>query len=148
MKLQAHYNRITIISTFFILLIAAAGYYFLLRFVLISQLDESLRVEEAEIHDYIKKYDQLPPATVYKDQRISSFQTREPGKRIFTTLAISDTSGNEDELSRQLLFPVSIGGKNYMVEVTKSEEATPNLVWNIMLSTTGLIFLLAVILIF
>ena len=75
MKLQAQYNRITIISTFFTLLIAAAGYYFMLRYVLINQLDESLKVEEAELYDYVKKYDKLPAPTVYKDQRISFEQT-------------------------------------------------------------------------
>lgn len=148
MKLQARYNRITIITTIFILLIAAGSYYFLVRYVLISQLDEALKVEEAELHDYIKKYDKLPAPTVYKDQRISYKQVKKPAKRSFKSLEIFYDDENTKELSRQLLFPVAIQGENYMVSVTKSEESTQDLVWIILFSTIGLVALLSVILFF
>jgi len=55
MKLQAQYNKISIASTILVLLIAGAGYYFLLQYVLKEQLDETLRVEEVEIQDFIQK---------------------------------------------------------------------------------------------
>jgi signal transduction histidine kinase len=148
MKLQTQYNKITILSTFFILLIAAIGYYFLLRYVLISQLDVALKVEEAEIYDYVKKYDKLPAPTVYKDQRISFKQTNEPGKRQFESLEIFEEEVNEKELVRQLLFPVKIGDLNYTVSVVKSEESTEDLVWIILFSTIALIVLLTGILFF
>jgi len=148
MKLQAQYNRITIISTLFILLIAAASYYFLLRYVLITQLDEALKVEEAELYDYVNKYNKLPQPTVYKDQRISFELTSEPGKRSFKSLQIFYKEENQNELSRQLLFPVNVSGQNYMVSVTKSEESTQYLVWIILFSTIGLIALLTIILFF
>lgn len=148
MKLQAQYNRITIISTLFILLIAAAGYYFLVRYVLTSQLDEALKVEEVEIYDYIKKYDSLPAPTVYKDQRISFEPTNLPGRRSFRSLEAFNSEENENESSRQLLFPVKINSKNYIVSVTKSAETTEDLVWIILFSTVALIVLLTVILFF
>ncbi len=148
MKLQAQYNRITIISTLFILLIAAASYYFLLRYVLISQVDESLKVEEAEMYDYVSKHDKLPAPTVYKDQRISYTGVTTPGKRSFTSLELYNENEKETELSRQLLFPVRISDQNYMVSVTKSVESTEDLVWIILFSTIGLIVLLTVILFF
>lgn len=148
MKLQVQYNRVTIISTFFILLIAAASYYFLLRYVLISQLDESLKVEEAELHDYIKKHDSLPAPTVYKDQRISFEKTTIPAKRGFKSLSIFYPTENSTELSRQLLFPVALHQQNYRVSVTKSEESTQELVWIILFSTIGLLILLTAILFF
>src|SRR5690242_16561788 len=112
MKLQAQYNRITIISTLFILLLAAAGYYFLLRYVLTSQLDEALKVEEVEIYDYIAKHNSLPAPTVYKDQRISFEATSQPGRRSFRTLETFNQEDNENESSRQLLFPVKIGNQD------------------------------------
>ncbi len=148
MKLHAKYNRVTIISTLLILLIAAAGYYFLLRYVLIRQLDEALKVEEAEIYDYIKEYDKLPAPTVYKDQRISFELTSKPGQRSFRSLEAFNPDENEKESSRQLLFPVKINGQNYIVSVIKSAEATEYLVWIILLSTVALIVLLTAILFF
>jgi signal transduction histidine kinase len=148
MKLQVQYNRIIIISTIFILLTAAAGYYFILRYVLISQLDESLKVEEAEIYDYIKKYNALPAPTVYKDQRISFEPSNETGQRSFRSLEAFNPDENEKESSRQLLFPVTINSQNYIVSVIKSAEATEYLVWIILFSTVALIVLLTAILFF
>jgi len=148
MKLQAQYNRITIVSTLFILLIAAAGYYFLLRYVLTSQLDEALKVEEAEINDYIKKHESLPAPTVYKDQRISFEPTAGAGRRSFKNLGTFNPDDNKDESSRQLLFPVKVNGADYMVSVTKSLETTEDLVWIILFSTIALIVLLTAILFF
>lgn len=148
MKLQAQYNRITIFSTFLILLIAAAGYYFLLRYVLTSQLDEALKVEEAEIYDYVKKHDALPAPTVYKDQRISFEQSSKRGQRTFRSLKAFNPDENEKESSRQLLFPVIINNQNYIVSVIKSAEATEYLVWIILFSTVALIVLLTAILFF
>jgi signal transduction histidine kinase len=148
LKLQAQYNRITIISTLSILLIAAAGYYFLLRYVLINQLDEDLKIEEAEIYDYVKKHDSLPAPTVYKDQRISFKLTNQPGKRSFSSLEAFNPIEKEEESSRQLFFPVTINGQHYLVCVTKSAEATEYLLWIILLSTVALVVLLIVILFF
>ena len=148
MKLQSQYNRVTIISTLFILLIAAAGYYFLLRYVLISQLDEALKVEEAEIHDHIQQQDSLPASTVYKDQRISFEAATVPIKRSFHSREIVDTIKNEKESARQLVFPVVIRGRYYTASVMISEEATQDLVWIILFSTIALIALLMSILFF
>jgi signal transduction histidine kinase len=148
MKLQVQYNRITIASTLFILLIAAAGYYFLLRYVLTSQLDDTLKVEEAEIYDYIKKNDALPAPTVYKDQRISFEPATKKQERIFHNLEIFDTADNETEAGRQLLVPVELHGKYYTASVTNSAEATEDLVWIILFSTIALIVLLTAILFF
>ncbi len=148
MKLQAQYNRITIISTLFILLIAAIGYYFLLRYVLTNQLDEALKVEEVEIYDYIKKHDTLPAPTVYKDQRTNFEPATKKIERVFKRLEISDDGSNETESSRQLLFPVELHGKFYAASVTISEEETQDLVWIILFSTIALIVLLTAILFF
>ncbi len=148
MKLQSQYNRIAVISTLFILLIAAFGYYFLLRYVLINQLDEALKVEEVEIEDYIKKFNKLPEATVYKDQRIAFETTKHLKHRSFKSIQAFHPGENEMESSRQLLFTVEVNGQKYMASVTKSEEATENLVWIILFTTVTLIVLLTIILFF
>ena len=45
MKLIAKYNRINIIATIAVLLVASICYYFIVRYVLIHQLDNTLKVE-------------------------------------------------------------------------------------------------------
>lgn len=148
MKLQTQYNRITVISILFILLVAAIGYYFMLRYVLINQLDEALKVEEVEIQDYIKKHNRLPDATVYKDQRIDFQKTDHLEHRSFHSLSAFHPGENEMESSRQLLFTVDVNGQKYMASVTKSEEATEDLILIILFLTIALIVILTVILFF
>lgn len=142
MKLQGQYTRVTVISTLFILLIAAGGYYLLLRAILINELDDALKVEEVEIYDHIKKNNSLPDPTVFKDQRISFEQTGHSVGRSFRSFSFFDKSTDEKEFVRQLVFPVTIANLNYAVSVTKSEEATEDLLWIILLLTVGLIILL------
>jgi len=148
MNLLARYNRITVISTLFILLLAAVGYYFLLHYVLINQLDEALKVEEVEIQDHIKRFNKLPEATVYKDQRIAFQETDQSVTRSFTSLQVFEPDENELEPSRRLVFPVEVNGKKYIASVTKSGEGTEQLVLIILFTTLTLIALLMVILFF
>lgn len=146
MKLQARYNRTTIATTLLVLLTAAIGYYFLIHYVLIKQLDEDLKIEEVEIHDHISKFDMLPEATDYKDQRISFVKTDLTSQRHFHSLRVYIPEENEMEPSRQLQFTVTAGGQRYLASVTKSEEETENVVWIIMVVTIALMILLTTLL--
>jgi len=146
MKLQAKYNRITIFTTLLILLLAAIGTYFVLRYVLIKQLDEDLKVEEVEILDHINRFNELPPASVYKDQRISFSVSGKLEKRRFHSLELFDSTDKKKKSIRQLLFPVFVKGQPYVVSVSKSEEATQDLVWIILGLTVTLIAVLTIML--
>ena len=148
MKLQAQYNKISIASTIIVLLIAGAGYYFLLQYVLKEQLDETLRVEQVEIQDFIQTKHSLPPATTYKDQRIEFKRTDKALPQSFRTLMLYDPDEKENELSRQLDFTVEVNGQNYIASVTKSQEATEEIIGVILLITLGLIILLSMLLFF
>ncbi len=148
MKLQAQYNRISIVSTVLVLLISGAGYYFLLQYVLKEQLDETLRVEEVEILDFIHTKHILPPATTYKDQRIEFKKTDTVLPQTFRTLTLYNADQKEKELSRQLNFTVEVNGQYYIASVTKSQEATDEIIGVILLITLGLIILLAMLLFF
>ena len=103
MKLQAQYNKISIASSIFVLLIAGAGYYFLLNYVLKDQLDETLRVEQAEIRDFIQNNHSLPPATTYKDQRIEFKRSDRAIPQNFRTLTLYNAEENEKEVFMPLL---------------------------------------------
>ena len=148
MKLQAQYNRISFISSIIVLLIAAVGYYFLLHYVLTEQLDETLRVEQVEIQDFVRTNHSLPPATTYKDQKIEFKEAEKDFPQHFATLTLYDPDDKENELSRQLVFPVQVNGQYYAATVTKSQEATEEMIGLILLITLGLIILLSVLLFF
>jgi len=148
MRLQAQYNKISIASSVLVLLIAGAGYYFLLNYVLKDQLDETLRVEQAEIRDFIKTNHALPPATTYKDQRIEFKGSDKFFPQRLRTLTLYNAEEKESELSRQLVFTVEANGQYYVASVTKSQEDTEKIIAVILLITLGLIILLSMLLFF
>ncbi|MEO8405676.1 MAG: HAMP domain-containing sensor histidine kinase [Chitinophagaceae bacterium] len=148
MKLQTQYSRATIISSIVVLLIAGIGYYFLLHYVLTQQLDETLHVEEVEIIDYIQKNQSLPEATTFQDQRTSFRKVSNPIVRHFTTLMLVDSTDGDNELSRQLTFPIAIKGDYYAASVSKSQEETEDLIVLVLLVTLALLLLLGILLFF
>lgn len=148
MNLKSQYNKISIASTIFVLLIAGAGYYFLLQYVLKDQLDKTLRVEQIEIQDFINSRHALPPATTYKDQRIEFRKSDKAIPQSFRTLILYNPDEKENELSRQLNFTVEVNGQNYIASVTKSQEETEEIIGAILLITLGLIILLSLLLFF
>lgn len=148
MKLQVQYNKVSIASSIIVLLIAGAGYYFLLNYVLKDQLDETLKVEQVEIQDFIQTHHSLPPATTYKDQRIEFKKTDKLFPQKFRTLMLYNAEEKENELSRQLLFPVKVNEEYYTALVTKSQEDTEKIIGVILLITLGLIILLGFLLFF
>src|SRR5258706_12770736 len=101
MKLQTQYNRISVVSSVIVLLVAGIGYYFLLHYVLTTQLDEALRVEQVEIQDFVRENHSLPPATTYKDQKIEFEKAEKDFRQRFRTLTLYDAEDKENELSRQ-----------------------------------------------
>src|SRR5882762_3059252 len=137
MKLLTAYNRVNIVATVLVLLAGSICYYFIVRYTLIRQLDNSLKVEEAEILDYIHSNNRLPGATNYKDQHISFTAGNEPVKRKFRNIGLHDQAEHEYDRYRQLIFPVQVNGQHYAASVLKSEEETEHLVWLIVLLTIG-----------
>ena len=53
MKLFTRYNRINLLTTIVIFLLSAAAFYFAIRYILINQVDNDLRIEEREIETYV-----------------------------------------------------------------------------------------------
>jgi signal transduction histidine kinase len=111
-------------------------------------LDETLRVEQVEIQDFIQTKHSLPPATTYKDQRIEFKKTDKTLPSNFRTLMLYDSDEKENELSRQLDFTVEVNGQYYIASVTKSQGATEEIIGVILLITLGLIILLSMLLFF
>jgi signal transduction histidine kinase len=147
MKLLARYNRVNIIATVIVLLLSGLCYYFAIRYVLISQLDDDLKVEEQEIIDHVKANNTLPNPSSYKDQKVVYLQNDgTPVKRAFSSPASFSPEEKEEITNRQVVFPIQVAGKNYTVIISKSEEATEDLIQLILLLTLALVVLLLLVL--
>lgn len=145
MKLFARYSRANILAAMLILLVSSISYYFIIRSILIQQIDKDLKVEEQEIHEYIKENRSLPVASSYKGQVIR-FEIVQPGtfKRSITTHMSLETK-DDDEPVRELTFPVTVNGALYKAIVIKSQVETEELVKVIVWVTVAIFLLLLLI---
>ena len=125
MKLLTKYSRINLLSSVVIFLLASFAFYILLRFVLIDQVDEDLKIEEHEIEMYVEKFNRLPEPMPVKDQVIYYLPVSKHTKeRTFANITPDEPNGNKKERSRQLKFFIAVKGQWYQVSVEKSLEET------------------------
>jgi len=145
MKLFTRYARVNFLATILVLIVGSFCYFFIIRFVLIRQLDDALKIEEAEILDYVAQKGKLPEPTNYKDQMIVFGPAEKGLKRQFRS-TYQDPEGNRGhEPFRQLEFPIEAGGVRFSVTVSKSQVETEDLLWLIVAITVGVIILLLLI---
>jgi signal transduction histidine kinase len=141
MKLFTQYSRVNIVASILALLVGSIGYYFTMRYVLIHQLDDTIKVEEAEILSNIRTRGQLPPPSDYHDQQISY----EPATAAVLRHYLNTTRivhHHHEEPYRELVFSALAAGRLYTVTIGVSEEATEDLLAMIMAITAGMILLL------
>ncbi|MDQ6761408.1 MAG: HAMP domain-containing histidine kinase [Bacteroidota bacterium] len=148
MKLLSKYNRINIPIIIGVLLLSGFVYYYMLHVLLLHQLNHDLEIEEQEIREFVKNNDSLPHASIYKDQQIS-FDTllNKVPPRKFTTEEFFSPGEKENELYRQLTFPITVKNRVYQAIVKKSQEETEYLIKTIVRITLLIIILLLVVLI-
>ncbi len=147
MKLLARYNRVNVLATVIVLLMSGLSYYFIIRYVLLNQLDEDLKVEEQEIIDYVSTNKSLPNPSNYKDQVVSFLQNDgQQVKRKFSSSTLFSKEENENITNRQIVFPMQVTGKNYTVTISKSEEETEDLIQLILLLTLAMVMVLLAVL--
>ena len=142
MRLFTRYNRVNIIASILAVLLGSIAYYFIVRYVLVEQLDDALRIEEAEILHFVKTRDRLPEPTNYRDQQIGFAPATAPVSRKFVHTTGPDRHGDLDRPYRQLQFSVKAGGQLYTASVSMSEEETEDLLELIMIITAGMILVL------
>lgn len=143
MKLFTRYNRINLLSTVIIFLLASVAYFFLLRFILIDEVDDNLKIEQNEIQSYVSKYHRLPEAIQVKDQQIYYTEVKTSlAKGEFSTVKQHNPENNEADYFRRLFFTVHVDGKVYQAAVVKSLEGTDELIRSIILITVSTILLI------
>lgn len=146
MKLLNKYNRANIFTAIIILLASSTAYYFIVRTILLQQLDRDLKVEEQEIYEYIKEKNTLPTASQYKGQ-VTKFAVAKNRviKRQLKTSANLNPESKEEEPVRILAFPVRVHGVLYEATVIKSQVEAEDLLELIVLVTGAIILLMLVV---
>lgn len=170
MRLFTKYSRVSIMASVMALLLGSVGYFFAVRFVLVHELDDAIRIEEEEILDNVAHHGRLPKPANYRDQQIAYVPAQQPVQRRFINtnwaflasqltyaIKVSDTSEPEagrrprgrharkrdpDDPCRALIFPVKVGDQYYTAYVSKSEEETEDLLVVIMYLTGGMILMM------
>jgi signal transduction histidine kinase len=144
MKLFAKYNRVTVVSTVIIFLLGCVAFSLLITYVVISQVDEDLKIEKDEIVTYVNKYDHLPAVVEVHDQYTNYFQILKQeitGYEIFTHEGY-DTVEQNKELQRTIEFNINTTDKWYKVTVSKSLGETNELIQTIIAITIILVLLI------
>ncbi|MBS1738592.1 MAG: hypothetical protein JSS98_18580 [Bacteroidetes bacterium] len=150
MKLISKYNRFTLPVIIFILLISGLLFYYILHYILLRQVDKDLRIEQSEIVHFVKENNSLPETADYKDQKIDFIPTNQVQyKENFTTTYNKDVQSDgesEDESLRRLQFLVKVDGKNYLAQVSKSQQETDDIITLISLLTLSIIAIFLIVL--
>src|SRR3954453_6774790 len=60
LEIISKYNRINIAVTICVFLLGSIFFFFVLRYILLNQLDETLMSERQEITNYVAAHNQLP----------------------------------------------------------------------------------------
>jgi len=141
MKLFTRYNRINLLTTIVIFLLSAAAFYFAIRYILINQVDNDLRIEEREIETYVNEHGVLPEPIPIKEQKIGyALSDQEFKKKRFTT---EHLAGEKDSF-RVLQFGITAKGNTYIATVSKSLKSTDDLTRSILLISLATILLILV----
>jgi len=139
MKLFTKYSRINLLTTIIIFLLSATAFYFVIRYILINQVDNDLKIEEREIETYAKEHGTLPEPIPVKDQKISyALSDHDFKTRRFTT----DHVEGEKDSFRILQFGITVKGNIYVATVAKSLEGTDALTRSILLISLATILLI------
>lgn len=123
MKLFARYFRVNLLATLVISILASIAFYFLLWFVMLSQVDQDLHIEQKEIETYVARYDRLPEPIDVKDQKISFEETRSLRDHpVFSTIRIPAHEHMEE--FRQISFTLPVDNRKFEFKVSKSLRGT------------------------
>ena len=146
MKLFTKYNRINLLAIIVIFLLSVVAFYFAIRFILIDQVDDDLKIEQREIEGYVREHNTLPESISVKDQKISYVlsDTRLP-KRKFETIAGNKIEAREKDPYRVLQFGVIANGNIYTATVAKSLESTDDLTYSILWISSATILLILIV---
>ncbi len=134
MKLFDKYNRVNLTSTIITFVVGSIAFYFVLDYVLTSQLDRGLLVEQSEIVDFVKEHKEVPEPLTTKHQWTEYILINKPiALPKATTTEAFNKLENEIQHVRQLVFTIAAGGRLYRVIINQSKTETEDLLQMIIL---------------
>lgn len=141
MKLFNRYTRINTLATILIFLLASVAYYFLLRYVIIGQLDDDLTIEQHEIEGYVARFGKLPDPIEVKDQIIQYVRLQQSSlaRPVFSTVP---STQDQQESMRRLQFELRLGDRWYLFTVGKDLERSRAMIQVVILITLGTILVI------
>jgi hypothetical protein len=105
MRLFTKYNRINLLTTIIIFVLSATAFYFVIRYILLNQVDNDLMIEEGEIETYALEHKELPEPIPVKGQKISyTLSDKDFKKRQFATDHVAGEKGSY----RVLRFKITV----------------------------------------
>ncbi|MEO6490692.1 MAG: HAMP domain-containing sensor histidine kinase [Ferruginibacter sp.] len=146
MKLLSKYFRSNITGTIVVVLLTSICYYFVIRYILIEQLDNALVEEEQEVMEYVKQHNSLPLPSSYKDQEVDFKTGSQHSVRRFITTDLYGQDTHELIATRQLISPINLNGQTIDVFIKRSEQETEELIQLIALITLVAVVLLLLVL--
>jgi len=126
LKVFTRYNRINITATILIFLAGSCTFYFLLRYIFIHQLDETLHAEQQEVNEYVTVHHQLPEILNSKEQHIAFSPATALMPKAKHYSEVNDYGYNR-QWYRETRFTIDVNGKYYLAIVSKPLEETEDL---------------------
>lgn len=150
MKLFTRYNQINLSFMVAVFLLSSISYYFLLRFVLVHELDEELAEKKTRIEHFVKLNGTLPSFTELDDFIIThSITGSTPVKKSIKPVTMLDPEEGHMRDYRQLTYRQVVGDQNYLMHISLAVEGRKMLlrvIVGITISTLLLIILISIIL--
>ncbi|MET4080394.1 signal transduction histidine kinase [Pedobacter sp. UYP30] len=140
MKLSKKYNQVNLLVSLAVLLITGIVYYVVISLILRNKLDADLLIEEQEIFQYAKKFQELPLSSNYIDEEINyhKISSIEKRQRIFSDTDIFNVKEDETEPARKLTTFLAIKDQGYQVSIIRSKVESEDLLHIILLITLGI----------
>ena len=145
MKLLSRYNRINITVTIIVFLLGSVFFFFVLQYILQSQLDETLLSEKQEITNYVAGHNHLPEIVNTNQQWTFYETTTSPVKHTYFKSDVYTSDDFDKEPIRQLIFSIKAGNTFYNITINKSQKETQSLQKIIIIATVAMIAIIMII---
>lgn len=131
-KLMSQYNRRILIFCLVVVVIAFTSYTFVMRWLLIRQLDADLQDEKDEIVALVTKDHAFPEPSNFRGQivnyqTISAYQHTKVSTE-YMPIRFLKSDPLELHLCRQISFTAQLKGQLYLVKVIRSQDETESLI--------------------
>jgi signal transduction histidine kinase len=144
MKLFSKYNRINLTVMTTIFLLSGICYFYLVRAVLIHELDEALNDYKERIADYESGHGNLPPISAIDDTYVRYEPAGGPAPDQFSLVNRKEGDEIKTHRYRQLVYTQKAGTQYYRVTIAKALEGT-RLLTKIIAVTTLMLLLLVIL---